>query len=651
MNSKINDSANFVSIHKEDTNSGNVKEAEIKSSTKKIIQIIPLLSLLIITFMTYANTIDDLDLWWHLKSGQVIYETHTIPQKDDFAFTSYIPENISKTGTEDVDTAGLTSEKINSFLSSGFIKRNWLSQLIFYVVYLSSGFTGIGIMKSSIFVIALIVLYLTMLKRGAGQWTAFFVLCLIAYIGKDFNYTRPQIFSFLMFTCMLYTLYDFKKGGKSIYFLPVLMIIWANLHGGIILGVIIVVAFTFAELIKYLLHNALGISKMFSMHKRQLQILALFVAGSAFASLISPSGYKTFLFPWILKKSIFGTIEEYHRPMIYEYHTYWFMLLLVIICALILIFGRRLDLVDLFLCMTVILPSLKSNKYIIYFALGTSVFLAYSITYAGISIKERDLYKKLFNKTGISKLNLQVSLPLLLAILSVVALIQISSSDEVLRFDTREKRYPSGAVTFIQENKLSGNMFNLFNWGGYIVWHLYPDHRVFIYGRAVNETAFFHYNQIANAISGNDAGSARPIWKRLLDTYNVNFILTSALTSTGNIIPLVDRLYQDGEWELIYEDGKSMIFLKASQDNYDIIHQLYLSKEKIYDEIISEGRQGIAETPATWGYYETLGFVYMKQNRFNDALIMFEKYLSMNPNNQKVRESYELLKRYEEKYQ
>ncbi len=105
-------------------------------------------------------------------------------------------------------------------------------------------------------------------------------------------------------------------------------------------------------------------------------------------------------------------------------------------------------------------------------------------------------------------------------------------------------------------------------------------------------------------------------------------------------------LYQDSEWELIYEDGKLMIFLKASQNNYDFIHQRYLSKEKIYDEIISECNLGIAETPATWGYYETLGFIYMKQNRFTDAAIMFQKYLTMNPNNANVQYYYDLLKNY-----
>ena len=613
---------------------------------KKILHIIPVFSLLVIVFLTYANTVDDLDLWWHLKTGQVIFETLRIPDKDEFSYTSYVPGHIRNIGTEHGETTKLPSEDINRFLSSGFIKRNWLSQLIFYLTYLYGGFTGIGILKSCIFVSAFLILYLAMKSRGAGQWTAFLVLCLVAYIGRDFNYTRPQIFSFLFFTCMLSILYDFKRGGKSIYLLPLLMVIWANMHGGVILGVIIILAFTAAELMKYVLHSARGMKKFSFLDKNQIRVLALFAALSALASLVSPSGPKTFLFPWILRNSLFATIEEYHRPMLYEYHAYWAMVLLTALCGLILAAMRRLDITDLLLCLTVILPSLRSNKYIIYFALGAGVFLAYAVTCTGIRMKENPLIKGTYDKAGPSGIPLQGALSLLIATASAIALIHISASGDVLEFDMKEKRYPSRAATFIKENRLSGNMFNPFNWGGYLAWRLFPDYRVFIYGRAVNETAFYHFTQIISAANGNASEAGRPLWKRLLDAYNINFILTSALTSTGNIVPLVDRLYQDREWELIYQDGRSLIFLKAAESNYDMLHKHSLSKEKIYDEIISEGKQGIAETPATWGYYETLGFVYMKQNRFEDSLLMFERYLSMNPYNQRVKDSYDLLKRY-----
>ncbi|MEW6418231.1 MAG: tetratricopeptide repeat protein [Nitrospirota bacterium] len=636
-----------------------------KDTIRKISQTILISSLLLIVFMTYANRVDDLDLWWHLKQGQLIYETHVIPEKDYLAYTTEIPERISKIGKSEVAPTELPSEENNRYWATNF-KNSWLSQLIFYLVYLSGGFIGIGIFKSTIFACTYFVLYLTMLKRGADHLSSFFVLCLVVLIGMDFNYTRPQIFSFLMFTCTLYILYNFRKEGKSIYFLPVLMLLWANLHGGFILGVLIIFTFTFSEFLKYLLNTKFGIPKISSLTKEKLRTLILLSIISNIISLINPNSYKTFLIPIITERSIFATIEEYHRPMLYEYHAYWLMLVMVIIAILILIKTKHLDLTELFLSVIVALPSLRSIRYIIFFALGTGVSLAYSMTYTAIIFKEWGPIKRLLN-TNVAKIITNPPLSpfsspltkggyrgvkggrgwifsLLFMFVSLTILVKMTISGDVLQFDMGEKRYPSGASEFIQKNKIPGNMFNTYNWGGYLVWHLYPDYRVFICGRTLNETAFFHYGQILKAEKGTDP--AMPLWEKLLDAYNVNFILISAVSSNGNIIPLVDMLYVSSNWELIYADGKSMIFLKAIPDNQGIIHRYQLSKERINNEIISECEQGIKDTPATWGYYETLGYMYMKKNRLNEALLMFQKYLSMNPNNKNVRYYYDLLKQY-----
>jgi tetratricopeptide (TPR) repeat protein len=280
----------------------------------------------------------------------------------------------------------------------------------------------------------------------------------------------------------------------------------------------------------------------------------------------------------------------------------------------------------------------------VFFALGTGVFLTYSLTVIGKDISEWCSAGKLFNLSGILRTGKTAYLSTVLSMIFLAVFIVMSTREGILKFDMREGRYPSGAVAFLQREELAGNMFNLYNWGGYLIWSLYPDYRVFVDGRNLNETAFFHYRQILNASRGRDIHS--PLWKRLLNAYKVNIILTSAVSSTGNIIPLVDAIYHEKEWEIVYLDGKSMIFLRDTPGSKDIIQKYGVSKGKIYDEIIAECRKGIAETPATWGYYKTLGYVYMKQLRLRDALNMFQRYLAMNPDNEEVKYSYNLLKQY-----
>jgi hypothetical protein len=103
-----------------------------KESTGKISQSILIFSVLITVFLTYANNVDDLDFWWHLKQGQLIYETGTIPQKDHFAYTTYIPESISKIGKSEVALTELPSGKNNRYWSTN-LRISWLSQLILYL--------------------------------------------------------------------------------------------------------------------------------------------------------------------------------------------------------------------------------------------------------------------------------------------------------------------------------------------------------------------------------------------------------------------------------------------------------------------------------------------------------------------------------------
>jgi hypothetical protein len=344
------------------------------------------------------------------------------------------------------------------------------------------------------------------------------------------------------------------------------------------------------------------------------------------------------------EQSIFKTLDEYHRPMFYEYHAYWFMLALVIIFVLISIKKRRLDFSDLCLLIIVTLPSLQGIRYIIFFALGSGLFLAYAMSFFVKDLKESRALRKLLDRLVIQP----GFFSSLAAILSLSIFAGVALSGKTLQFDMGDKIYPSGAVTFIHENKPSGNMVNPYNWGGYLIWHLYPQYKVFIDGRTLNETAFLHGRFIFRAEMGSNPHT--PLWKELLDAYGVNFIVTNAVSSSGKIIRLVDMLSVDDNWKLVYADGKSMIFLRNAPENYTIIKNHELPKEKIDDEIIDECRRGLKDTPATKGYYETLGYMYMKKNRLEDALNMFRKYLSIDPDNEKVKYYHDLVMRYMKRY-
>jgi tetratricopeptide (TPR) repeat protein len=199
----------------------------------------------------------------------------------------------------------------------------------------------------------------------------------------------------------------------------------------------------------------------------------------------------------------------------------------------------------------------------------------------------------------------------------------------------------------LQEKDFPGHLFNVYNWGGYLIWN-YPERKVFIDGRCLDEETFFNYKLISNAIGGRVGKSKedrKPLWKELLDEYEVGVVLTNAVTSTGKLVPLVDQLSFDPEWALVYQDGTALVYIRDTPLNRQRYGLIYLpKKEGVYNEIVSESQRGLAKHPSTWGYYELLGFVYMNRRDLAGARKMYEKYLSMNPNQPEVIEKLNMIR-------
>ncbi len=175
-----------------------------------------ILSLIVLSFslaiLIYAFSlgINGNDFWWHLKAGEWITSHKKIPTHDVFSWFA-------------------SSHNIYWF------SHEWLSEVILYFLFSISGTVGIFLFSMTIACILLILFV-----KAAGEdfnknlilssiYTLLFVCLLYMYC-----YGRPQIFSFLLLNIEYLILYAYKKDNntKAIYTLPIISIIWANIHGG-----------------------------------------------------------------------------------------------------------------------------------------------------------------------------------------------------------------------------------------------------------------------------------------------------------------------------------------------------------------------------------------------------------------------------------
>src|SRR5258706_16021908 len=172
--------------------------------------------LMFLVFWTCASRFDDPDLWWHLKVGQTIWETHRIPAVDQFSFTA----------------AG-----------HPWIAHEWLSQWIIFTVFRSGGYSALMLWLCGI-ASAIVVLTYILCALWSGNWKVSLAGGIAALFFLTVSLSiRPLLLGHLFLVVELLILYyGLERKSALIWTLPVLFVVWANCHGSFALGLAILLS-------------------------------------------------------------------------------------------------------------------------------------------------------------------------------------------------------------------------------------------------------------------------------------------------------------------------------------------------------------------------------------------------------------------------
>jgi len=265
---------------------------------------------------------------------------------------------------------------------------------------------------------------------------------------------------------------------------------------------------------------------------------------------LNPNGFRMFWYPYetLTSSSMAAFIEEWASP---DFHKLMFLplaILLLTTFGALAISPKRARMSELFLVLITAFAALRSVRHIPIFALIAAPVLA---NHLWALASERG-WDKLF--TGEESRPTGIKLIINTILLLAPLLLGVS---RVWHFATHEKAYeairnPVAAVDFLKSHQLPGPIYNRYGWGGYLIYRLYPEYRVYIDGRAdVYGDVFF-----AEAMSAYDGLGN---WKQSLDHYGVNTVLISP------DVALASLLRSDGEWKIVYEDSKAIIFSRARE--------------------------------------------------------------------------------------
>ena len=408
-------------------------------------------------------------MWWHLRAGKEMWEHRSILLVDQFSFTR----------------AG--QPWTNAF---------WLSELVFYVLYRLGGFFALSVFTA----LTGAATFLLINRRLPGRpFLNVAVVLLAALTASPIWGPRPQIISFFLVAWLDGWLADREQGRRRpLWILLPLFALWANLHGGWIWGILLLLA----HIVGAVLNGALRYSTAENSPLRsRAGELLLWTGVAALAIGLNPNGLALWKLPFHTVDVSLQIQEwlspDFHRP---DFHPLLWMLFLLLITAKLSAPGR--DWAALLKVIGFAYLTFIAQRNIAPFAIVSAPVLA---DWAGRALDGLRWPARVPRPAGSDRplpywLTAAINLILLggLASVTLVRAYWLSLPEQV------ERGVPAGAVTWIKINQPQGLLFNSYNWGGYLTWEL-PEYPVFIDGRAdlYGDELISEWREI---ISGSDRG-------------------------------------------------------------------------------------------------------------------------------------------------
>jgi hypothetical protein len=492
---------------------------------KLTIQRLMVAILFILLFAMAVRTPTDSDTWWHIRSGEYIVKHHEIPKTDPFSYTRF-------------------GEK--------WIDHSWGSQLVLYGAYElfgdgsrpgDSGNIGLSLYMAALATVGMAFIYL---MCEGNVYVRAFVVVLGAAAAAAFWSPRPQMFSFMLGALVLYLLHLYKRRQiDRLWLIPIIMAVWANLHGGFAIGFV----FLFGSITGEVLGNLLNGEDEYVVKWRRLRKMVLVTAVAVPAVALNPYGVQILASPFrtVNISVLQDFIQEWASPNFHERQTWPFALLLFGVLAAAGLSRRRIDWTDLLLVCGTGLMALTAGRNISVFAIAASPVLS---RHLDAWLTERGWQIRLRHTVSRSMAIINWTL---LAVILLGALVKVAAAVNAKTVrQAQELYFPVEAADYLRSTPLPGKMFNSYNWGGYFMFAA-PNVPVYVDGRTdLYDDAFLRrYIDIVFLRDG---------WDVALDEQGIGYVAIEAKSGLASMLRSMPQKWK----EHLFDDGRSAVFVRVT---------------------------------------------------------------------------------------
>lgn len=477
---------------------------------------------ILVGIFVFVNThpIRPNDFWFHLALGRDLLSSGQIPVADQYSYTRF----------------GLEYLSTYTF---------WLSELVMYLVYRYGGTVGTVIFNSLLITSAYTILAGLAIK-ATNNWRAAAVGVMFAWAMGFGNWNvRPQIFAYIFFVGLLFTIHKIQTTKKRAWLaaIPVIMMIWVNMHGSYPLG-LAVLGCWFVHAAWRLWINRLPGEKV-NWGEAGLAFLGIMLGVAA--CLVNPRGFGAINYLTTMTGSeiLKNFVLEWLPPTFDTLEGAVFLVGLLLSAAIMALSSRRPKVFQVLLFLVFGVLGLRYIRGAVWFGIVMVQPIAESLApyLPGPSSTVSTPATRRLNLILVSFLGLLMffSLPWFKHYWPV-----LPEKAGLVSYDT-----PVAATDYLLQTRLEGQLFHNMAYGSYLIWAAYPEYQVFVDSRIelYSDENWMDYLAITNAQDG---------WEALLEEYRVNTLMLGVVDQK----PLVDAVADSTDWREVYQDPVVVIFTR-----------------------------------------------------------------------------------------
>jgi hypothetical protein len=493
---------------------------------------VSLLGALVFTPLS-VRLLGDAGIGWHIRTGQQILETHTIPSVDPFS-----------------STMG----------GRPWYAWEWLYDLVVGQLEAALGLNGVVWLTAVVIAAVFAWTFRLLMARGTNVLHAVVFVLLSVSASTIHFLARPHVVSWLFSLAWFWILDSserdcFDRHGASrrqLWLLPLLMLVWVNMHGGFVVGLVLLVIFWLGAVWSWFRAKDARIEELrqkIAAAKRARDLARIGLLSAA-ASLANPYGWKlhAHVYSYLSNRFLMDHIDEFQSPNFHGMAQKCFLMLLLVTLAVLAVRGRELRTSEALTALFAVYAGLYASRNIPV----SSVLL---VMVVGPLVPAPGLAQKFFHKMGTLESGLRGHVwPILAVVLTFSIAANGGRAGSTLLIDAHfdRKRMPVDAVNYLERHGVKGPVLTPDYWGGYLVYRLHPKMQVVVDDRhdLYGEGFFKSYLKMMHG---------EPGWDEFLREHEVSCLISPVDA------PLASILAKTQGWKAIYEDAVAIAYVRGSE--------------------------------------------------------------------------------------